>query len=199
MLRRLLLSSLPKSQWGAIAVVATAASLAIGWHWTQLRPSVRVGVPPSVVVEIVGDVPHPGIFALESPVTVLQALGAAGVRFPGSALPRAAPISYDEQLSTGRRLRVVDTAQDNRHIIIEPMSAAARLTLGLRLDLNKASPEDLALVPGMKPCWVEAIAARRGRQPWRHLDELQEIPGIGPRTVAKWSGFVEATQGDDLP
>ncbi len=199
MFRRFLLGSLPKSQWCAIAVAATAALIALGWRWTQHRQAAQIVIPPSVVVEILGDVHHPGTFILESPVTASQALDAAGGCRAGPSLLPTTPISRDQQLRTGQRLQVACTGHGSPHIVIEPMPAAARLALGLRLDLNQASPADLAIIPGMKPLWVEAIVSRRNRQHWRQLDELQEIPGVGPRTVAKWSSFLSLGEESDHP
>jgi len=197
--RRYLLGSLPKSQWCAIAVAATAALVAIGWRWTQHRQAALIVIPPSVVVEILGDVHRPGTFILGSPVTTLQALDAAGGCRAGPSSPPITPIPDHQQLSTGQRLQVACTEYGNPQMLIEPMSAAARLTLGLRLDLNKASFADLGLIPGMKPLWAEAIVSRRNRQHWQQLDDLQEIPGVGSRTVAKWASFLGLGEENDLP
>jgi len=199
--RRYLLGSLPKSQWCGITVAATVALIAIGWRWTQHRQAVPVVIPPSVVVEILGDVHSPGTFILGSPVTALQALDAAGGcrAGVGPSSPMMTPIAGDQQLRSGQRLQVACTGHGNPRMVIEPMSAAARLTLGLRLDLNKASLVDLTLIPGMKPFWAEVIVSRRNRQLWRHLDDLQEIPGVGPRTVTKWASFLDLGEEGDLP
>lgn len=199
MFRRYLLGSLPKSQWGAIAVAATVALMAIGWRWLQHRQAAPFAIPPSVVVEILGDVHHPGTFILGSPVTASQALDAAGGCRVGPPTPPMTSSAGDRQLKSGQQLRVTCTEHRNPQMVIEPMSAAARLALGLRLDLNQASLADLTLIPGMKPSWAEVIVARRGRQPWRRLDDLQEIPGVGSRIVAKWVGFLDLGEEGDLP
>jgi DNA uptake protein ComE-like DNA-binding protein len=108
-------------------------------------------------------------------------------------------IAGDRQLKSGQQLRVTCTELRNPQMVVEPMSAAARLALGLRLDLNQASLADLTLIPGMKPSWAEVIVARRSRQPWRRLDDLQEIPGVGSRIVAKWVSFLDLEEEGDLP
>ena len=200
MLRQYLLRSLPKSQWGAITVAATVALIVIGWRWTQHRQAAAsIVIPASVVVEILGDVHHPGTFILGSPVTASQALDSAGGCRAEPKSPPITPIVGDTQLKSGQRLNIACTGGGNPKMVIEPMSAAALLTLGLRLNLNKASLGDLTLIPGMKPHWAEAIVSRRNRQLWRQLDDLQEIPGVGPRTVAKWTSFLDLGEEGDLP
>jgi DNA uptake protein ComE-like DNA-binding protein len=71
------------------------------------------------------------------------------------------------------------------------MPAAARLVLGEKLDLNSVSQEDLLLIPGMRPNLAAAIVNRRGNEPWVALDDLQEVPGIGPGLVRKWKDHLE--------
>ena len=70
------------------------------------------------------------------------------------------------------------------------MDAAARLTLGIALDIDRASEQELLNVPGMKPEWARYIALRREKAPWRTLEELEEISGVGPKTVEKWREYL---------
>jgi DNA uptake protein ComE-like DNA-binding protein len=77
-------------------------------------------------------------------------------------------------------------------ILQEPMDAAARLTLGQKLDLNEAGVAELCLVPGMPAQIAQAIVERRRSKVWRSLDELREISGVGPKTVANWAHYLEA-------
>ncbi len=52
------------------------------------------------------------------------------------------------------------------------------------IDLNTASPELLAELPGIGPVKAEAIVERRRqRGPYRTVDELEDVRGIGPKTV----------------
>ncbi len=74
---------------------------------------------------------------------------------------------------------------------IERMGAAAALALGGKLDLNRAAIEDLCLVPQMKPETADAIVRRRCGRPWRAVDELEEIQGVGRATAEKWKAHLE--------
>ncbi len=65
---------------------------------------------------------------------------------------------------------------------LRPLGGAARLALGLPIDLLEASAEDLDALPGVGPRTAERILARRSHL--RTVDDLGEIPGIGPVRLA---------------
>jgi len=57
-------------------------------------------------------------------------------------------------------------------------------SVGAAVDLNRASQAELESLPGIGPVKAEAILAyRRQHGPFRRLEELQRVPGIGPATV----------------
>ena len=62
-----------------------------------------------------------------------------------------------------------------------PLAAGQRLTLGLKIDLNQASVEDLRRVPGVGLSLAKAIVEERERlgrfSTWAELDE---VAGVGP-------------------
>jgi len=60
------------------------------------------------------------------------------------------------------------------------LSAAQTLTAGGKLDLNRATEEELALVPGVGPKLAKAIADERARLGgFKTWDELDRVPGVG--------------------
>ena len=54
------------------------------------------------------------------------------------------------------------------------------------VNLNTASPEELRLIPGVGPSRVRNILAYRHAHPFRTVDELARIKGIGRKTVRHW-------------
>lgn len=62
------------------------------------------------------------------------------------------------------------------------------------VDLNRAQPHELMAVPQIGPSTTEQIIKRR---PFREIDELLDISGIGPTRFKTMSQFV--TVGDSEP
>jgi competence protein ComEA len=54
------------------------------------------------------------------------------------------------------------------------------------VNLNTASPDELALIPTVGPARVRNILAYRKAHPFKTVDELARIKGIGRKTVRKW-------------
>jgi competence ComEA-like helix-hairpin-helix protein len=54
------------------------------------------------------------------------------------------------------------------------------------INLNTASPDELRLIPGVGPSRVRNIMAYRKLHPFRTVDELARIKGIGRKTIRKW-------------
>jgi len=65
-----------------------------------------------------------------------------------------------------------------------PLRGPARLLFGLRLDPNTADAAALEVLPGLGPARAQALVAARCGRPFRELQDLERVPGIGPRTRA---------------
>jgi competence protein ComEA len=50
------------------------------------------------------------------------------------------------------------------------------------VNLNDATEDQLALLPGIGPGKAHAIAEHRRTHPFRHVDELTKVKGIGRKT-----------------
>jgi competence protein ComEA len=62
---------------------------------------------------------------------------------------------------------------------IVPTGAA--LTVGVKLDLNVASEQELGLVPGIGPGLARALVEGRTRRgPFKTWDDVDQVTGIGP-------------------
>jgi DNA uptake protein ComE-like DNA-binding protein len=180
----------PRSQWLAITFLA-AAIFAILLARSYQKHSPTPAIQPSpVIIAVEGDVKEPGVYLLDGPqVTIGRAIeSAGGLRNGGS---KAGPEDFAlRTLDNGQMVQVLSSGQGSVEIRVETMAASARLTLGEKLNLNTSSEEDLMLVPQMKSGFAAAIVNRRNSRPWQSLDELEEIVGVGPRTIEKWRSYL---------
>ncbi|HEX6243811.1 MAG TPA: helix-hairpin-helix domain-containing protein [Polyangiales bacterium] len=84
---------------------------------------------------------------------------------------------------------------------------AAALRDGQRMDINRASAAELELLPGVGPSLAKRlIEAREQRGPFRSLDELGRVRGMGAKTRKKLAKFLrfdseklEHTAQSELP
>lgn len=73
-----------------------------------------------------------------------------------------------------------------------PLTQGQRAVLGSTVDLNTATPSDLARLPGIGAKRAAAIAQHRQEKGgFCSLADLQEVRGIGPKTVARLSSRLE--------
>lgn len=62
----------------------------------------------------------------------------------------------------------------------------------LRIDLNRASFEELMLLPGVGPTRAEAIVLDRLRRGvFRRFEDLHRVEGLGPDTLDRIAPFVQ--------
>ncbi len=134
-----------------------------------------------VVVDVVGKVKTPGIVELPPGSRVIDALKAAGGikgKPDTTALNMARVLSDGEQILVG----------------IEPVQGTVGSTSpgaatpggnGAKVNLNVATIEQLDALPGVGPVTATAIISWRdehGR--FSRIEELMEVKGIGPATMA---------------
>jgi competence protein ComEA len=73
-----------------------------------------------------------------------------------------------------------------------PLPAGGRLTVGAPLDLNQASADDLAQLPGVGPQLAKAIVDERTRRGgFKSWDEVDTVPGVGPARMETLKAAVE--------
>lgn len=71
------------------------------------------------------------------------------------------------------------------------LAGRERLLAGLTIDVNKATPEDLASVPGLSARLAVAVVAERARNgPFQSVDGLIRVPGIGPVRLTRARPFL---------
>lgn len=72
------------------------------------------------------------------------------------------------------------------------LSGRERVLLGLPVDPNRATAEDLAAVPGLSPGLAAAIVAdREARGPFERVEDLGRVRGLGPVRVGRARALLE--------
>lgn len=64
------------------------------------------------------------------------------------------------------------------------------------IDVNRASGDELAALPGVGPVLAGRIAACRSDGPYQRLDDLGRVPGVGPSVLARMAPYVVFLDGD---
>jgi len=54
-----------------------------------------------------------------------------------------------------------------------------------RININEAGPEELTQLPGIGPSRAEAIIAEREKRPFRRVEDIMRVPGIGRKTFGR--------------
>lgn len=129
---------------------------------------------PPVFVEAAGEVARPGVYAFPAPPTLPEAWRRAGG-------PEPVPSSE----ATVPSQTCLEVGQTGRYSLGH-MSGERLLTLGLALDVNTATAEDLEALPGIGPVLAQRIIQYRQSQgPYRNLEDLLAVHGIGKKKLAQ--------------
>jgi competence protein ComEA len=139
-----------------------------------------------VVIEVLGEVQKPGIYIFKNPPTMKEAIVKAGGLMENTSLEQ---LSSSEILETGTQLELSRESSTEIRIKLGRMEARKLLAFSIPLDLNRASAEDLCLVPGIGESLArEIVTYRERRKRFQSVDELRNVKGIGEK---KWKDFRE--------
>jgi competence ComEA-like helix-hairpin-helix protein len=173
-----------------IAVLLGAVLLLL-WAWRAnfwLPPS----PPPArtlnlFFVEVGGAAAHSGIYSFDHAPTLAEVWRRAGAAPP-------APIG-DTRLASGSRVEI----DEKGGYRLGRMSGDTLMTLGLALDLNTATSEDLDALPGIGPVLAKRIVDyRQAHGPFRKIEDLEQVSGIGPKKLEKIKPYLIIT-GQEPP
>ncbi|BFV59346.1 hypothetical protein KCMC57_up44500 [Kitasatospora sp. CMC57] len=156
----------------AVPAAVSSASAPAGSRSGAGPPSVRPS-GATVVVDVAGKVREPGLRTLPSGARVADALALAGGPLPDTA-------------TDGLNLARVLT--DGEQVLVGS-GAVAGAAPGARagpVHLNQATQEQLDALPGVGPTLAQRILQHRQEHgPFRSLDQLRQISGVGDRKYAE--------------
>lgn len=199
--RRAGLSGMPSGSALALAGLAVAAAGWCAWRWwpasaevpfdgrgraeaggsSEQSASAEASV---VVVHVVGAVARPGVYVLPTGSRVGAAVEAAG-----GLLDDAAPqgVNLARFVRDGEQLCVPTIGE-----AAAPTAAAgASGAPGGLVDINTADVALLDTLPGIGPATAERIVRDRAANgPFRTVDDLQRVTGIGPKKLEQLRDLV---------
>jgi competence protein ComEA len=160
-------------------------------RWWDGRDGVPAWSPaPSFAgsVEVTGAVRYPGVQFDMAGRPLLDALDAAG--------PKVSPAG-EILLSVLFEGALIDL-DETGVVSVRRMAGERLLALDLRINLLNASERDLQALPGIGPVTAARIVlwrAARGRI--ESIDALDEVRGIGPKTLARVKPFLKIGNSAD--
>ena len=159
------------------------AALLLFWAWrghfgfSPVAPPAQTLNP--VFVEVSGNIPRPGVYTFPEPPTLSAVLAQAGAA--------ALPGQPDSKLASGDKVELTGAGQCR----LSRMDGPQLLTLGLALDLNAATLEDLDALPGIGPVLAKRIIDyRQAHGPFKKIDDLENVSGIGPKKLEKVKPYI---------
>lgn len=187
------MAHVPRSQLAAYAVIAVAV-LVLGGRWLArgsgdepavaakpAGPAVTQAAPKrsAVVVHVAGAVRHPGVYRLPGDARVRDA-----VRRAGGATGRGDP----------NGVNLAAPVQDGTQVLIParappPGAPGAATSSGATaatapVNLNTATLEELQTLDNVGPATAADIVEYRTQNGgFRTVDDLDQVPGIGPKTM----------------
>jgi competence protein ComEA len=147
----------------------------------------------TVVVHVAGAVVRPGVVTLPVGSRAVDAVAAAGGLAEGADPDR---VNLAAPLADGARLAIPLVGQPPPAEIAPQVPAGgvgaggtaasgAAGSVGAPVDLNTADAAQLEALPGIGPSTAQAIIAHRGSNgPFRSVDELLDVRGIGEAKLA---------------
>ena len=155
-----------------LVLLAMALALA-GWlgAWSENDTAPALDHPAPLLIELVPPSGGTIIYAWPGPVELSELLAEAG-------------IEVGFEYATKRLDRPVRVLVRAGRIDFEPLSGAAALAMGQKMDLNHANPRDLLFLPGIGPSTAQKIVQdRTGNGPFETLEDLDRVTGIGLKTI----------------
>jgi competence protein ComEA len=178
------------------AAAALVLVLAAAWYLARPRPSASAVAPPPaaisvsggdggggrVVVDVSGAVHRPGVYRLAAGSRVEDAL-----RRAGGATHRAdlGQVNRAAKLEDGRQILVPLRASTSAATAGAPAVPGVAATPSIPVDLNTATLEQLETLDGVGPATAQKIVDyRTAHNGFGSVDELDQVPGIGPKRLA---------------
>jgi DNA uptake protein and related DNA-binding proteins len=142
------------------------------------------------LLEVKGEVPHPGLYYYAYYPTANELLNASG-----QAPDENVTINQNSMvvLSTGTSLWVQKTRKGIR-VARFSLEGKKKMLLGIPINLNTATSDDLSSLPGIGPHIAdEVILFRKSRGTFSKIEDLKAVNGIGEKRLKKIEKYLTLT------
>ncbi|MFN8421342.1 MAG: ComEA family DNA-binding protein [Anaerolineae bacterium] len=144
-----------------------------------INPPLPTGTPAPIKVYVTGAVVAPNMYDLALGSRVQDAVSAAG-GFTANA----------DRLS----VNIARVLQDGEQVHVLEVGATNPTPLALTsqpVNVNTASAAELQTLPNCSASLAQAIIDYRAQNgPFRSMDDLDKVSGVGPKTLESWQGRV---------
>jgi competence protein ComEA len=170
-----------RSQLGVVLLLGAALLGLYAWRAHVFFPPAPP--PPGTLslafVEVTGKVPRPGVYSFPKPPSLREVWAKAGAV--------GTPPDPDKTIASGSRVEI----KPGGGCTVSVMSGAQLVTLGLSIDLNRATAEDLGAIPAIGPALAQRIVDfRQAHGPFKQVDDLREVAGVGPESLPKLKPYL---------
>ena len=174
---------IPRSQLLAYVALAVVVGL-LGMRYLRSSPGAAPSAPAphltvssggrSSVVHIAGAVRHPGVYTMRPGARVQDAVTRAGGPRRGANMDA---------------VNLAALVADGQQVVVPSHAASAA---DVPVSLGSATPEQLETLDGVGPATAQKIVAYRTEHGgFRSVDDLANVPGIGPKKLAALKPHVQ--------
>jgi competence protein ComEA len=168
---------------GAVSAPSGAPASAPATAHAATQPAAAA----TVTVHVVGEVRRPGVYELAGGARARDAVAAAGGLLGDAdqaAINLARVVADGEQIAVPRQGEAVPASSGGTGGASGPPA---------KVDLNTATAEQLDALPGIGPATATKIVSdRTANGPFRTVDDLMRVPGIGPAKFDALKDLVRA-------
>ncbi len=150
-----------------------------------------------VVVHVTGAVVRPGVYSIPASSRIVDALEAAGGAIAGADLERinlAQTVTDAEQIHIPRRASSRPRATVAPRLRPRPSPTVTTVAVRKLVNINTATAAQLETLTGVGPSLAKSIITHRSQKgPFTRVDDLLNVPGIGPSKLSAMRDEVTVT------
>ncbi|MDE5413849.1 helix-hairpin-helix domain-containing protein [Alkalihalobacterium chitinilyticum] len=160
----------------------------LNWYFEEEADNEQVPVEQkfSIIVDVKGQVVLPGVYELEEGQRMKDLIELAGGLTPDADEMK---INLAAILSDAMAIYIPKVGEEDSTMIDSVMVGNESSTSkNGKVNINQATAEELQKLPGIGPAKATAIIAYRDENgPFQTIDDLQNVSGIGPKSIEKMS------------